>query len=387
MVATRKGIESTIPNKAQTLTEKHERVAVLTAVSIQKAGGYSVEKIYPAICEHLKALDIERELAPGMKVLLKPNMLLAKEPAKAATTHPVFLRALAIRLRELGITHIVLADSSGGLYTERTLRKTYEACGFAALDDVLTLNYDTTSGKKNGFPILTPLLEADYIINCAKLKTHALMTMTAAVKNMFGSIPGIKKAEYHCLKSTIEPFTKMLLDLHETVKPNLNFVDAIDCMEGNGPSGGQARHMGYTLASRCAYSLDEVCAELMNINPAVVRTIHWARRRGWVDPEHIEKTGDPLVPTEPPFALPDSVVKKNTTFSFAGFTRSAWGRTSTRPAVIAAKCVGCGKCMESCPKHIISINNKIAFIPKNGCISCFCCHEMCPEQAIEIIPK
>ena len=111
-----------------------------------------------------------------------------------------------------------------------------------------TLNYDTSSRRKNGFQIITPVLEADYIINCAKLKTHALMAMTAAVKNMFGSVPGIKKAEYHCTKSTIEPFTKMLLDLHETVKPHLNLVDAIDCMEGNGPSGGTVRHMGYTLA-------------------------------------------------------------------------------------------------------------------------------------------
>jgi len=346
-----------------------------------------VEKIYYAICEHLKFLDVERELAPGMKVLLKPNMLIAKDPVDAATTHPAFLRALAIRLRELGITQIMLADSPGGLYTERTLRKAYDACGFSALQDVLTLNFDTTSGKQNGFPILTPMLNAEYCINCAKLKTHTLMTMTAAVKNMFGSIPGLKKAEYHCLKSTIEPFTQMLIDLHEAVKPNLNFVDAIDCMEGNGPSGGQVRHIGYTMASKCAYSIDEICAELMHINPAIVRTIHWARRRGLVDPRHIEKRGDAVVPADPPFQLPDSVVKKQGLLSFASIRRSAWGRASTRPTVIREKCIGCGKCMESCPRHIITIENHIANIPKKGCISCFCCHEMCPEKAIAIIRK
>jgi len=359
----------------------------LTSVSIQKVDRYDEDLIYAAICRHFEALQIERDLQPGMRILLKPNMLLAKDPAYAATTHPVFLRSVARRLRELNVQEIILADSSGGMYTERNLRKMYEACGFSTLSDVLTLNLDTTSRKKNGFPILTPLLEADYIINCAKLKTHALMVMTAAVKNMFGSVPGIKKAEYHCTKATIEPFTKMLLDLHETVKPHLNLVDAIDCMEGNGPSGGKIRHMGYTLASRCAYATDEVCAELMHINPQIVRTIHWARKRGLVDPAAVQKQGDRLMPADPPFELPDSVVRGERALSMGGFRRLFWGRTSTRPIVIPAKCIGCGKCAEGCPKHIITLTNRIAFIPQKGCISCFCCHELCPEKAIEIIKR
>ena len=110
----------------------------------------------------------------------------------------------------------------------------------------------------------------------------------------------------------------MLLDLHETVKPDLNLVDAIDCMEGNGPSGGTVRYMGYTLASKCAYAADDVCAKLIGVQPSMIRTIHWARRRGWVDPDTIEIIGDPLIPADPPFILPDSVTKQERTFSFAG---------------------------------------------------------------------
>ncbi len=359
----------------------------MTDVSVQRVERYDSELIYHAICRHLEALDFERTVTPDSKVLIKPNMLLAKHPADAATTHPLFIRALAVRLRELRVKTIVLADSSGGLYNERTLRKLYDTCGFSALSDVLTLNYDVSSGKKNGFPILTPILEADLVINCAKLKTHALMVMTAAVKNMFGSIPGIKKAEYHCVKASIEPFTKMLLDLHETVKPALNLVDAIDCMEGNGPSGGTVRAMGYTLASTCAYALDETCARLAGINPQLVRTIHWARKRGLVDPGAVHTVGDPLIPADPAFKLPDSVMKKESLFSLAGVRRAVWGRSSTMPFVNAGKCIGCGKCAEGCPKQIITIANRVAFIPKAGCISCFCCHELCPEKAIEIIKR
>lgn len=387
MVATRKVIGGGAPNKGRSIPRVEGQVFVLTNVSIGTADDYDVDRIYRVICRHFEVLDIARELSPDMRVLIKPNMLLAKEPAKAATSHPAFLRALAKRLREMKVKTIVLADSPGGLYTERTLRKTYDACGFSTLSDLLTLNLDTSCGRKNGFQILSPMLEADYIINCAKLKTHALMVMTAAVKNMFGSVPGIRKAEYHCTKAAVEPFTKLLLDLHETVKPQLNLVDAIDCMEGNGPSGGTVRHMGYTLASKCAYAADEVCAELMNINPSMVRTIHWARRRGLVDPGTIRKIGDTLTPANPGFALPDSIIKEERALSMAGLRRAILGRTSTRPVVVSGKCVGCGKCAEGCPKHIITIKNKVAFIPQKGCISCFCCHELCPEQAIDIIKR
>ena len=389
MVATISGIGYTTAHKRKlSLPYRSGREEhTLAIVSIKQVEHYDIDLIYRAVCMHFEALDIARELRTGMRVLLKPNMLLAKNPEDAATTHPVFLRAVAMRLRELGIGDIVLADSSGGLYNEGSLRRAYDACGFSALADVLTLNFDTTSGKKNKFSVLTPILTADYIINCAKLKTHALMGMTAAVKNMFGSIPGLKKAEYHCVKATIEPFTKMLLDLHETVKPQLNLVDAIDCMEGNGPSGGTVRHMGVTLASKCAYAADEICAQLMNINPLIVRTIHWARKRNLVDPAAIRMTGDVLVPAVPGFTLPDSFIRKESMLSMAGFRRLFWSRTSTRPVVIAEKCIGCGKCMEGCPKHIITIDNRIAFIPKKGCISCFCCHELCPQRAIDIVKR
>ena len=356
-------------------------------VSAKKVDSYDVDAIYTAICAHFEALGVERELSPDMRVLLKPNMLLGADPARAATTHPVFLRAIAKRLREMGVKEIVLADSSGGLYNARILRKTYDTCGFSSLCDIVTLNFDTKSRKMKKFQIITPVADADYIINCAKLKTHALMLMTAAVKNMFGSVPGLTKAEYHCVKATIEPFTKMLLDLHETVKPRLNLVDAIDCMEGNGPSGGTVRHMGYTLASKCAYAADEVCAALMAVNPTMVRTINLARKRGLADPGNIRTTGDALTPADPAFQLPDSFIDANRSRSGGGIGRWLWGGTSTRPVVNPDLCIGCGKCADGCPKHIITITNQIAFIPRKGCISCYCCHELCPEQAIDIVKR
>ena len=60
-----------------------------------------------------------------------------------------------------------------------------------------------------------------------------------------------------------------------------------------------------------------------------------------------------------------------------------------KPSVETDNCVGCGKCAESCPAHIIRIKEdrsgrKRAVFQKKGCISCFCCQEMCPMKAIEV---
>jgi len=54
------------------------------------------------------------------------------------------------------------------------------------------------------------------------------------------------------------------------------------------------------------------------------------------------------------------------------------------PRLNKAKCVGCGKCAESCPPHIIKIENGKAKFTAKGCISCLCCQEMCPAHAISV---
>ncbi|MFQ7025670.1 MAG: 4Fe-4S binding protein [Acutalibacteraceae bacterium] len=54
------------------------------------------------------------------------------------------------------------------------------------------------------------------------------------------------------------------------------------------------------------------------------------------------------------------------------------------PKIRTGKCIGCGKCAESCPQHTIEIKHKKAYIIYDNCIRCYCCHEMCPEHIIDI---
>lgn len=351
-------------------------------VSVQAVERYEDALLDKAIAAHFDAFNVAQELTSETRVLIKPNLLAARDPLLAVTTHPALLAAVARWLRAHGVQSITIADSPGGVYTSAMLNRLYSVCGLEALSDLATLNTDISSGRRDGFTLITPVLEADYIIDCAKLKTHGLTVMSAGVKNLFGCIPGLKKPEWHCMRPTLEGFSDLLIDLCECVRPNLTLLDAVDCMEGNGPGGGSVRHMGMTLCSRSPYALDEQAALLMGLPADMPPTVKAARKRGMIN-EPIELTGDTPVPADPPFALPDAVLGNERFFSRKGLFHVFFGRGRTFPKVDDSKCVGCGRCAESCPKHLIEIKDRRAVIRRAGCISCFCCQEMCPAHAIE----
>ena len=55
-----------------------------------------------------------------------------------------------------------------------------------------------------------------------------------------------------------------------------------------------------------------------------------------------------------------------------------------KPVIQNNRCIGCGKCAESCPAHTIELRERKAVINYSGCIKCYCCHEMCPVRAISV---
>ena len=121
---------------------------------------------------------------------------------------------------------------------------------------------------------------ADEIINVCKLKTHGMMGMTCAAKNLFGVVPGTLKPEYHYRHAQPADFAEMILDLDEYVHPRLHICDAVVAMEGNGPSAGDPRAVGAVLAARSPHALDLACAHIIGIRPEDVPTLVAARGAG-----------------------------------------------------------------------------------------------------------
>ena len=362
---------------------------------------YNEELIYPAICKSMEALNIAADLQPEMKIVIKPNLVMAKSPDFPATTHPLVVKAVIRWLREQGMQHITIAESSGGLYNAEAMKHVYHVCGMDTLGEDAELNMDFSAQtvncpagfKNHSFHLITPIVEADYIINICKLKTHAMTGYSGGIKNLFGTIPGLEKPQMHYRWPDLEDFSNMLLELAQTVAPSLTIIDAIDAMEGNGPTGGTSHPLHLLLASRDMYTQDYFAAGLMQLDPMEIAMIRQAVERGLAVPELLTLVGDPVPAKLTPFQRPDT---KRLDFSTAlpPFLRRPFLAVAGRllrsyPQLISSKCVGCGKCAESCPAHVIDIRQdragkRKAHFQKKGCISCFCCQEMCPMKAIEV---
>ena len=385
---------------------------------------YKEELIYTAVCRFMEDLNIKEDIRPGMKVVIKPNLIIAKGPELPATTHPLVIRAVARWLKEQGVSNITLAESSGGPYNGEYMKNIYRACGMKQLEPDLKLNMDFSARTVNcregfanhSFHIITPILEADYVINICKLKTHAMTGYSGGIKNLFGTIPGLEKPQMHYRWPDLKDFSRMLLELAQTLAPQLTIIDAVDAMEGNGPTGGTSHPLHLLLAARDFYTQDYFAAGLMGLDPMKIEMIRQAVEASLAKPDEIRLVGDPLPQDLTPFQVPDTK-KLDFSSSLPGFLQKPFlffaGRIlKSYPQLNRELCVGCGKCAESCPAHVITIEKssrggfslhslaarmrpqrqpsicepaqKKAHFKRKGCISCFCCQEMCPLKAISV---
>ena len=365
------------------------------------APGYDQGAVDAAVEQLLGQLPAASLLAPGKKVLLKPNLLSGTAPEKAVTTHPAVVAAVirAAKRRGVAAADITVADSPGGPRTPVLLKGAWKASGIAAVcaEEGVSLYTGTASGEapkapgaKRSFTLLGPVLAADIIIDLPKCKTHMMTGLSAATKNLFGCIPGLQKAEWHMRCPKKEAFGEMLVDLLLTVRPAFAVLDGIVGHEGNGPSGGNPRPLGFLAAAEDPLSMDLALCAMLGIAPERVPYLAAAQRLGLCpaafDPALAAGETALFAPVEN-FRLPDSWRKMNFSDSAPRAVRWAvpavekW--VAPRPKIAPARCIGCGRCAQICPQHTIELKNKKARIKPQNCIRCFCCHEVCPVQAID----
>lgn len=366
-------------------------------VSVLKCAGYEPAGLDAVVERHFAALEKEGPLVrPGMRVVLKPNLVLRRSPEDASTTHPEFMAAVIRAVQRRGGV-CTIAESPGGPYTAAALRSVYAGTGMerVANETGAALNYDTSSAETPsrggrlcaGFRLIAPVLQADLVISVAKLKTHAMMSYSGAVKNLFGCVPGLMKPEFHFRFPAKEHFAEMIVDLCETVRPGLSLIDGIYGMEGDGPTGGTPRFVGATLASRNPHALDLVGGMLVGYEPEEIPTVKAAIARGLCPGSVRELTlvGDDIGPLR----VTDYQKPRSRSLDFLAKLPAAvrgplTGLLTSRPVIRRSTCIGCGKCAESCPRHAIEIREKKARIDYQKCIRCYCCHEMCPVKSIDI---
>lgn len=359
-------------------------------VSLRYANSYEygeLRKVVQALLEPLGGMGAF--IKSGELVLLKPNMLSGKHPDAAVTTHPALVRVVAELAREAGAT-VVIGDSPGIGGFEKVAEKTGMAqaalesgCRLTAFDESIEVQ---GTGQFRRIALARAYWEADKIINLPKLKTHEMMTLTCAVKNLFGAVVGTEKAGWHLKAgSSRQQFARLLLDIYLLKKPVLNIVDAVVAMEGDGPGSGDPVTINALIAGANPLAVDLVAAQLAGMPSELLYVQLEAERMGLdgSDRNQLENVGDSLEGfAKKPFRLPKG---SDLQFGLPRFLKKGLKRYLTSlPFVDKERCLLCGICRDACPPKVIKIKNSALSIDEERCIRCWCCRELCPHDAMGI---
>lgn len=327
---------------------------------------------------------------PGQSVLIKPNLLADREPHAAVTTHPEVIRAVIRAVRAAGGTPLV-GDSPGSAVRLEQVWKTTGVAAVCSSEGVALLNFEKAGSRQFAadsvaFTVAQPVLAADVVINLPKVKTHILTTLTAAVKNVYGTVPGYQKTNLHKLCPTPRRFGHLLLAIYSAVKPALHIADGVWGMEGDGPSAGRPVQLGFLAASADGIAMDMVLCRVLKIKPNSVPYLREILKKGrdantYFAPPVAGEDPQRLAP--PSFALPRAMLPR---LIPGPLVRAIEGLFWIRPRFSAA-CVRCGQCVAACPAQALSLvpdQPKVVLVP-HKCIGCCCCHEICPQRAVTMV--
>jgi uncharacterized protein (DUF362 family)/Pyruvate/2-oxoacid:ferredoxin oxidoreductase delta subunit len=344
---------------------------------------YRYEDLKNRFFEIMDALDGGRLIEPGRPVLIKPNLLSSAKPEQAVLTHPLIVRAAAEFVLQKG-GRPRIGDSPAVGSFKRVIRESGIAAALADLDVEFcefTRSVKADVGEPFGvIDLAAEALEAPLIINLPKLKTHSQMGLTLGVKNLFGCVVGLRKAQWH-LRAGIDRdlFARLLVQIHQRIRPAFTMIDGILAMEGDGPGRrGIPRELGLLLGSRDAFAADHTVCQILGQNPEKLPILRVARRMGLYDGEVEVDSGGPM-PAVSGFRVPVLTPLTYGPDRFQGFIRR---HLLQRPVCDAPLCLHCAKCWEMCPAGAITPMEGALHFDYDRCIRCYCCVEVCPQGAL-----
>jgi uncharacterized protein (DUF362 family) len=232
------------------------------------------------------------------KVMIKLNLCLLKGHETGATVDPQVARAIVEWLLEhYDIQKIYLAEADA---THLGADMAFQILGwsnlFKDIPKVVLLNLSNDEAvpvpsmyiKQLKMP--KTMMDANFLISLAKLKTHTQQKITCIMKNQFGAIPYKYKVIYHPM------LAQAIYDATAARVPDLSIVDGLIAMEGNGPTNGIPRRTKLLLASKDAIAMDHCCARIMGFRPMSISSLRLAAKHklGDINYEIIGNPPNPL---------------------------------------------------------------------------------------------
>lgn len=248
------------------------------AVSLAACKDYTTDRLDYALQELLQPLGgLKAFVQPGMKILLKPNLILPRPVEAAVCTDPALVLAVARLVIRLGARPII-ADSpafSSAQAVARSLGLLEQAYAMGVeVRDLAAKPRVHRLGAGSPIPrvALGGLLDAvDGVINLPKIKTHCQMGMSLGTKNLYGAIAGKRKALLH-FRNGEDPlrFGRLVVAVCREVAPMLTIADGIISLERNGPTEGDPRDTGFLAAGVHPVAVDRAVLEILGVAPTAV---------------------------------------------------------------------------------------------------------------------
>lgn len=366
----------------------------MSKVVIKNCENYNIDILVQNINEGIDNLGgWDKYVYEGANVLLKVNLIGPKTSDSGAITHVEFVRSITKILKEKGC-NVFIGDSSGGAIAGiAPTRESFISSGIEKManeEGAIIKNFDKEGVVKcdndlvyGPMYIAKPMFDADVVINLPKLKTHSAAMYTGAVKNLFGCIPGLKKAYYHKIAPNPLDFGNVIVDINKSCKIDLHIMDGIESMEGEGPTGGSVYESKKILISEDPLALDLVASKMIGMDSDNIPILKIAQKRnlGESNLDKIQLLGDySILPKLYNYKLPKNYSSNkrknhNSVIKVIDFMKA-------RPKVNLKKWKSCNMCVESCP--VSAIDKKSKIIDYDKCIECLCCHELCLHKAIDL---
>jgi len=355
---------------------------------------YTPQALRPAL-EHVLYPQIEAAGGvSGKSVMLKPNLLAWRRDNDPQAVHPRFIVETAKVFLDAGASRVAILENPAIQTAPQVLRAMGVADELKKLG-VASANFSNYKKQPpldavcfRNLEIADEFREYDFVADLAKAKTHGMMTLTFCVKNLFGLVNGGDRLAWHlAVGRDYDKFADMLLDLYLVVRPAFSLLDAVTCMEGNGPGSGTPADRHFIAGGTDALALDNVAAKVLGVDPDTLPLIKRAKARGLLaDPSSVDILD--ALPVCAPLALPDRPVLDMAQMQL-GVGIPKWAQKPlskllvVNPVLNPAKCVGCGVCVKMCPPKSLKLVDSRPVFDLPHCIRCFCCQEHCPKGAIE----
>lgn len=256
-------------------------------------GVRSHQPVYKA----LDFIDYKSILSKWDKVLIKVNFITTKTWETGATTNPMVVEAIIMKLKNLPVDIYVVESDATGTNADKAFEATgmKEMCEQHGVECINlrhvkdTIKIQISEGETLGSIKVPRIVTESALISAAKLKTHTDTVVTLGMKNMFGLLPDKLKLKYH-----FRGISKVIVDINTVLRPTLTVIDGFVGMEGRGPVRGDAVQMDLIIARKDPVATDATASRIMGMNPHEISHILKAYDKGLGNIDDIEVVGEKL---------------------------------------------------------------------------------------------